>query len=411
MRAGEHVTDERGSQFRVLEEIGAGGQGTAYKVVECGTSRPAVLKQVHAACLSAYPQTIPRMQALARLRLGDASSTLRGVPEAVVAKGCAGYVAPFCSGEPLLDVIARFPGDLVAMTALGAALARAVGIAELRSVAHGDLSPANVLVEEPIPGVLSPALIDWDAAHIKGSAPPPRIGTPLYRAPEIIDGSARPSAMTDRFSLGVMLHEILLARHPWGVRAVDPDDDAAQLDVLRQQDFVTAGDHETAGGVPTDVLGSEIRRMLRRSMSLTPADRPSARRWSEVLRGTLDQLWECPTCTFITRDEPGRSGCSVCGEPATALVVETEAGVRVRLRPPSMLIGRELLGADASVSHRHLVMRRDGYRWLMRHVSRQGTRLLRRRRWIRVPPDEEFEVRPGDTLRLGASTIVRVAML
>lgn len=408
MQVGAEVEDTDGQLYRVVEQLGAGGQGTAFKVADRSGRHDAVLKVFDPVYVRAHPETMPRMSALASLRLSSRSEALRGAPRSVLRGTQPGYLAGFCDGEPLLAYIERHPGDLPITVALGAALSRAVALAEEHGVAHGDLSPANVLVLEDAARVPRVRLIDFDAACIPGAEAPPRIGTPLYRAPEIIDGSTRPSVLSDRFSLGVMLHEMLLARHPWGTRDVDPDDDAAQLAVIRSQQFVGADDHEAAGGVPASVLGVEIRRMLRRSMSVRGADRPSAAEWYATLRAALAQLWECPVCQFITRDELERNGCPACGEPPSPMVLESSHGVRIALRPPTMLLGRAALCADESVSERHFVFRPVGFRWFVRDVSRNGTYFLGDQSWVRVPHGHEIEVRAGDSLRAGRSIQLRL---
>lgn len=408
MRIGDEFEDTSHRRYRVTSELGSGGQGTAYRLSVLGTKQSAVLKRFDPAVLRAHPDTRDRMGMLARLRLPMRSATLGGAPFSLTRKAHGtGYVACLADGEPILDYLARCPGDLLRTVPLAAALAKALAVAESEGVAHGDISSANVLVAESVSGLPVPTLIDFDAAHIKGASPPPRIGTPLYRAPEIIDGSARPSAKSDRFALGVLIHELLLARHPWGDEEVDVADDRGQLELIRRQGFVQEDDHERAGGVPSSVLGKVVRRMLRRSMSMNASDRPSARQWSTALRAMLEELWECAACQFISRDEPTRQNrCPVCDTERSSFLISSN-NVHIQLRPPIVLVGRATVSGDRSVSHRHAVFECVGFRWLVRDVSRRGTSLRTGSRWVKLPCGEPIELRTGDELRLGDALTLR----
>lgn len=92
-----------------------------------------------------------------------------------------------------------------------AASAEAVGHAHRRGVAHGDLSPANIMVGEH--GEVQ--VIDWglaerldvSAEHTHGRA----AGTARYMSPERLLGG-KPERASDVFALGMMLHELGDAR-------------------------------------------------------------------------------------------------------------------------------------------------------------------------------------------------------
>ena len=63
-------------------------------------------------------------------------------------------------------------------------------------------------------------------------------------------------------------------------------------------------------------------------------------------------------------------------------------------RPP---LPGVLLIADPAVSYRHCILTRSYGRWYVRDVSRNGTRIARRR----LVPNVETEIRPGETLTVG----------
>ncbi len=99
--------------------------------------------------------------------------------------------------------------------AWASAIAKAVSSVHRRGIAHGDLSPENVLIagDGKVPRAW---LIDFGAAHGAPGAPaPPRgAGTPEYTAPEILRGGS-PSPASDIYALGAILFEILCLRPPF----------------------------------------------------------------------------------------------------------------------------------------------------------------------------------------------------
>lgn len=137
---------------------------------------------------------------------------------------------------------------------LALVLARDVGdaLAELHALgfAHGDIKPANVLVE---PGVRRPErahVVDFGLGDDAESTTA-RGGTPRYLAPEVLRAPARSSGRArDLWALGVLLAE------------------AASEDVARADDVALA-----AGSVTLPAGVDEIVRAL---LSEAPAARPSA---------------------------------------------------------------------------------------------------------------------------------------
>lgn len=99
------------------------------------------------------------------------------------------------------------------------AIANGVRLLHESGIAHLDLKPENVLVEEnPKNGKSFVRLIDLDAARIDGVGLRNRvIGTPGYNSPEHFDSRryGDVSEKSDVFSLGVLLFVLLLGQHPF----------------------------------------------------------------------------------------------------------------------------------------------------------------------------------------------------
>ena len=81
-------------------------------------------------------------------------------------------------------------------------------------VAHCDIKPSNVLVDD-----WTPRLIDFGSAirFEEGNYPTEFrrfSGTPAAMAPELLDGSAAPGPVTEVYSLGALLYYCLAGRYP-----------------------------------------------------------------------------------------------------------------------------------------------------------------------------------------------------
>lgn len=70
-----------------------------------------------------------------------------------------------------------------------------------QNVAHLDIKPDNLLLTEDMKVKIS----DFDRAHMKSDKDVARIGTPNYRAPEILKGYCRKPEKADIYSAGVTL--------------------------------------------------------------------------------------------------------------------------------------------------------------------------------------------------------------
>lgn len=407
---GAVIATTSGSRYEVVRFLAEGGQGEAHELREPHTGSRSVLKLFDPDLVTTHPQVVERTDRLVRLALWKRHPGLAGAPRELIAGAHQGYVSSFVPGSSLADVFGLCTADRMTGIAVGIALSSALHALECAGLAHGDLSPANIFVDVDAQGVPRVALIDFDNVRMPGPDEPPVIGTPLYMAPELYDGSVRPNLESDRFALTVLLHHILFGRHPAEAFMRPGATTVSQAAVMGRNDWVHADEHERASGLSAETISARLRRMLRRGLARDPGVRTRANEWQRELRRALDDLWECPRCEIATVNDELRTSCPNCGEPGPARMLVLDDGRSVRLEPPATRLGRPLLGA-ADVSHEHAVFEWRGYELTIRNLSRNGTWIATRKGWRAFPHDQPIEIRPGDRLRFGATVAGRVAQV
>jgi len=128
--------------------------------------------------------------------------------------GQAYLVMELVPGEPLSKILASKSLDRAKLLRLLENVARGVHHAHEKGVIHRDLKPDNILLtgEEP-------KVADFGLAHLVESSPALTrsgsvLGTPMYMAPEQVEGGREVTARTDVHALGGLLYEILTGRPP-----------------------------------------------------------------------------------------------------------------------------------------------------------------------------------------------------
>src|SRR5579883_100934 len=209
--------------YELLEEIGRGGMGMVYKARQHSLDRTVALKMILRGEL-ATPEDRSRFQTEARAAALLAHPNIVPVYDAGEHEGQAYFSMRFVEGQTLAALLARGPLHPRDAARYLAAISRAVQFAHEHGILHRDLKPSNILIDQND----EPHITDFGLAKYAsrtGGTPAPTValtatgaivGTPAYMAPEQVSNRRGTiSPLSDVYSLGVILYEMLTGRPPF----------------------------------------------------------------------------------------------------------------------------------------------------------------------------------------------------
>ena len=285
-------------RYRVIAQLGQGGMGAVFEVERARDGRRFALKAIARA---AADDATLRLAREAEIVSHIDHPNVVGVIDVDVTNTGLVYVVLELVDGPSLDQLTDKWGDLAWAEEVLPQIARGLEAIHRRGIVHRDLKPSNILIESATGrvkiadfGISSLGFGSRDTAAMlpaaevalssterftqtPGSNDSDKavrsditktgmvMGTPLYMAPELLNGArdAQPSA--DVFSFGIIAYELLTGRHPFG--------EAPITRFLR-------GDR-TPPALEVDARAASL---LRACLSFEPSARPSA----EEIVGALD---------------------------------------------------------------------------------------------------------------------------
>jgi WD40 repeat protein/DNA-binding SARP family transcriptional activator/tRNA A-37 threonylcarbamoyl transferase component Bud32 len=200
--------------YRLLEQVGQGAFGTVYRAVQPQVGREVAVKSIRPV-LADHPEFIRRFEAEAQLVARLEHPHIVPVYDWWRGPDGAYLVMRFLRGGSLKDALARGPLDTDAVGGIIDQVTAALAAAHRQGVVHGDVRPANILLDEEGNAYLSDFGIAVEVAAGQLAARDAGGGFfTSYVAPEqLVGGPMTPR--TDLYSLGLMLFELLTGRHPF----------------------------------------------------------------------------------------------------------------------------------------------------------------------------------------------------
>ena len=324
------------SHYRIVGQVGQGGQATAFKADDLRLNRPVVIKALRPELAESEPAR-RRFEREACLCSALEHPNICAIYDMGEEDGLAYIVMQLVDGLTIKELTGGRPLETMSALSIGVQVADALAVAHSQGIVHRDIKPSNVMVTASGQAkVLDFGLAKMLAAHAQprpddpGGEPMTEIGVPYgsigYGSPEQAAGEAA-DHRSDVFSLGVLLYEMFTGQPPFrgknrleilravvnetprairelnpkappGIEAIvgrtlakDPDDRFQTMAALRDELKALVRRLSRAGGpVPAEA-------------SATPAA-PPRQRGSGILGGTLVRVlgrW---------KGTPGRAGAT-----------------------------------------------------------------------------------------------------
>jgi len=298
---GQHI-----GLYKITREIGRGGMGTVYlatrdddqfeqqvaiKVVRRGMDTDLVLARFRN-----ERQILAGFDHPNIARLFDGGSTETGLPY---------FIMEYVEGQAIDEYCDSRRLSTAARLELFRTVCLAVQYAHQNLVIHRDIKPSNILVT--VEGV--PKLLDFGIAKLLHSEATPgtattaivqRLMTPEYASPEQVRGE-RVTTVSDVYSLGVLLYELLSGHSPYHFKTLLPHDIAQVIsdsEPQRPSVVINRIEEVTTGG------GLSAKTLTPKSVSKTREGRPEKLR--RKLAGDLDNI-----VLMAIRKNPSRRYSSV----------------------------------------------------------------------------------------------------
>lgn len=206
-------------KYSIVREIGRGGMGSVYEARHLDLHKAVAIKTLKPE-YAAQPAVVERF-----LREGRAAARVRHrhaieMFDVGEVEGMVYLAMELLDGEDFAAKLKR-EGALSAQTTVDLLLPvlSAIDEAHEAGIVHRDLKPANIFLATSRRGHVEPKVLDFGISRLDDdqgqTATDALLGTPLYMAPEQVRGAKNTSALSDQFSLGVILYQCLTGGLPF----------------------------------------------------------------------------------------------------------------------------------------------------------------------------------------------------
>ncbi len=256
--------------YKILEKLGAGGQGTVYKAIDSKLGRTVVIKVLPDE-LVAKEANRKRFEREARLASSLDHPNICTIFDLNVIDGIHFIAMQYIDGRNVRQLVNGRPLQLESALSIAIQVTDALAAAHAQGIIHRDIKAGNVMVnskgQAKVLDFGLAKLLDDEAARTSGihhteltevGIP---YGTATYAAPEQARGD-RVDSRADIFSTGVLLYEMLTGTWPFrGKTAVDV------------RHAVLHDEPPTLGEARPDPVPPRLQQVLDRALKKHPRDR------------------------------------------------------------------------------------------------------------------------------------------
>ncbi|HXL80063.1 MAG TPA: protein kinase [Pyrinomonadaceae bacterium] len=296
--------------YKILEKLGVGGQGTVYKATDGKLGRTVVVKVLPPE-LTAREANLKRFEREARLASSLDHPNICTIFDLDEVEGVHFIAMQYVEGRNVRQLVGGHPLELKSALLIGIQVTDALAAAHSRGIIHRDIKSGNVMVTPS--GQVK--ILDFGLAKLlDDSEETPKTGlhrtdltevgvpygTATYAAPEQARGD-RVDKRADIFSTGVLLYEMLTGTWPFRGKTTIDVRHAVLHDAPRP-----------VAELRKEALPTSLQQILDRCLAKEPRDRyPKIDELRDDLRRVLQEV--------STSETTGQPFTSVTPEPARHL--------------------------------------------------------------------------------------------
>ena len=296
--------------YKILEKLGVGGQGTVYKATDGKLGRTVVVKVLPPE-LTAKEANLKRFEREARLASSLDHPNICTIFDLDEADGIHFIAMQYVEGRNVRQLVGGHPLELKSALLIGIQVADALAAAHARGIIHRDIKSGNVMVTPSGQA----KILDFGLAKLLEDEEDEKrarihrtdlteigvpYGTATYAAPEQARGD-RVDKRADIFSTGVLLYEMLTGTWPFRGKTTIDVRHAVMHDAPRP-----------VSELRKEPLPTRLQQILDRCMAKEPRDRYQK---MEEVRDELRRVLQ----EVSTADATGQPYSSVVPEPARHL--------------------------------------------------------------------------------------------
>jgi serine/threonine protein kinase len=252
------------AHYRLGSKLGEGGMGVVYAAADERLHRQVAIKMLRPA--GRDPRSRERLWREARAAASVSHPNVCQLYEVGEADGELFIAMELLDGESVAARLARGPVPLAASADITRAILSALSAIHARGIVHRDLKPSNVMIDERERA----RLIDFGIAKLTAdgeatlTSTHATLGTPIYMAPEQLDGSASADHRADLYAAGTMLFRLVSGKLPF------ENTNPTQVLVLKRQFDAPTLSERTNASWP-----EPLESFLARLLALRADDRPN----------------------------------------------------------------------------------------------------------------------------------------
>jgi serine/threonine protein kinase/tetratricopeptide (TPR) repeat protein len=281
------------NQYKILEKIGSGGQGTVYKALDSKLHRTVVIKILPPE-LTQKTANFKRFEREAQLCSQLDHPNICTIYDFHEANGIFYIAMQYVEGKNVRQLVAGRPLELKSALSIAIQVTDALAFAHSKNIIHRDIKAGNVMVTDSGQAKILDfglaKLLEDEATDDRKGVDRTQItelgipyGTATYAAPEQAIGE-RADARSDIFSTGVLLYEMLTGIWAFQGKTV--------VDVRHQ---VLYGTPRPLAEMRRDLLPPQLQAIVDKALAKNPKDRyQKIAQMRDDLRAVLQQLAGAP---------------------------------------------------------------------------------------------------------------------